>query len=236
LTITFDNLHLSHGTFSLRADCEIESGHKIALLGPSGGGKSTLLSAIAGFKVEETGRLLHRGKDITHMPPAARPVTLLFQDHNLFPHMTVYQNVALGLRPDLRLSAEQIDTTHAAMDRVGLSGMDKKLPSQLSGGQQQRVALARALLRHRPILLLDEPFAALGPALKHDMLDLVREIVDGTDTTMIMVTHQPEDAEYLCDQTMLIADGIAHAPVPTQDLLANPPDSLAEYLGTKKGT
>jgi thiamine transport system ATP-binding protein len=204
-------------------------------LGPSGGGKSTLLSAIAGFKTEESGRILHRGIDITEMKPANRPVTLLFQDHNLFPHMSVYQNVALGLRPDLKLSAEQIDTTHSAMDRVGLNGMDKKLPSQLSGGQQQRVALARALLRHRPILLLDEPFAALGPALKHDMLDLVREIVDGTDTTMIMVTHQPEDAEYLCDQTMLIADGVAHTPVPTDEILANPPKSLADYLGTKKG-
>jgi thiamine transport system ATP-binding protein len=101
----------------------------------------------------------------------------------------------------------------------------------MSGGQQQRVAIARALLRDQPVLLLDEPFAALGPALKHEMLDLVAEIVGSTGATLLMVTHQPEDARYIADETVLIADGTAHTPRPTAALLDNPPAALQEYLG-----
>ncbi|WP_108721611.1 ATP-binding cassette domain-containing protein [Neptunicoccus sediminis] len=232
MTITFDKLELRQGEFSLTADLQIEEGHKIALLGPSGGGKSTLLSALAGFNTPQSGRILWRGEDITGTHPAQRPVTLLFQDHNLFPHLSAAQNIGLGLRPDLKLSRAEHDTVEQALEQVGLKGQGAKRPAQLSGGQQQRVAIARALLREKPILMLDEPFAALGPALKHEMLDLVGAIVDAAKATLLMVTHQPEDALHISDQTLLIAEGKAHAPQDTRTLLANPPLVLRNYLGT----
>lgn len=235
MSITLDKLVLRRGNFRLSADFVIEEGHKIALLGPSGGGKSTLLSAIAGFLEQEAGHIYYNGQDITDLPPADRPVTLLFQDHNLFPHLSVEKNIALGVRPNLRLTAEEQQRVRDALARVGLQAHGKKMPSELSGGQQQRVALARALLRDKPVLCLDEPFAALGPALKREMLDLVAEIVNSTDMTLLMVTHEPDDARYIADQTVLIADGVAHAPVATSELFANPPETLRRYLGIKKG-
>lgn len=232
MTITFDKLILTQGDFTLRADLQIEEGHKIALLGPSGGGKSTLLSALAGFIAPTAGRILWNSEDISQTIPAKRPVTLLFQDHNLFPHLNVAQNIGLGIRPNLRLSASEHQIVADALARVGLDGQGEKYPAQLSGGQQQRVAIARALLRDKPILLLDEPFAALGPALKHEMLDLVAEIVDVANATLLMVTHQPEDALWISDQTVLIAEGQAFPPQDTKTLMANPPEVLRAYLGT----
>ncbi|MDA8761321.1 thiamine ABC transporter ATP-binding protein [Amylibacter sp.] len=226
-----DNVKISHGKFSLQADFEIEKGKKIALLGPSGGGKSTLLSAIAGFKTPDSGRIFFENTDITSTPPAKRPIALLFQNYNLFPHLSVRNNIALGITTTLKLSLKEIETIDKALLRVGLDGLGNKMPSELSGGQQQRVALARCLIRKQPILCLDEPFAALGPALKKEMLDLVQEIAETTNATLLMVTHQPDDASYITDQTILIADGKAHRPITTNKLFANPPAALAKYLG-----
>jgi len=231
LSIKLDNVKISHGKFSLQADFEIEKGKKIALLGPSGGGKSTLLSAIAGFKTPDSGKIFFENTDITSTPPAKRPIALLFQNHNLFPHLSVRNNIALGITTTLKLSLKEIETIDKALLRVGLDGLGNKMPSELSGGQQQRVALARCLIRKQPILCLDEPFAALGPALKKEMLDLVQEIAETTNATLLMVTHQPDDASYITDQTILIADGKAHRPITTNKLFANPPAALAKYLG-----
>ncbi|MDA9004428.1 thiamine ABC transporter ATP-binding protein [Amylibacter sp.] len=231
MSIKLDNVKISHGKFSLQADFEIEKGKKIALLGPSGGGKSTLLSAIAGFKTPDSGRIFFENTDITSTPPAKRPIALLFQNHNLFPHLSVRNNIALGITTTLKLSLKEIETIDKALLRVGLDGLGNKMPSELSGGQQQRVALARCLIRKQPILCLDEPFAALGPALKKEMLDLVQEIAETTNATLLMVTHQPNDASYITDQTILIAEGKAHRPVTTNKLFANPPAALAKYLG-----
>ena len=231
MSIKLDNVKISHGKFSLQADFEIEKGKKIALLGPSGGGKSTLLSAIAGFKTPDRGRIFFENTDITSTPPAKRPIALLFQNHNLFPHLSVRNNIALGITTTLKLSLKEIETIDKALLRVGLDGLGNKMPSELSGGQQQRVALARCLIRKQPILCLDEPFAALGPALKKEMLDLVQEIAETTNATLLMVTHQPDDASYITDQTILIADGKAHRPITTNKLFANPPAALAKYLG-----
>ena len=231
MSIKLDNVKISHGKFSLQADFEIEKGKKIALLGPSGGGKSTLLSAIAGFKTPDSGRIFFENTDITSTPPAKRPIALLFQNHNLFPHLSVRNNIALGITTTLKLSLKEIETIDKALLRVGLDGLGNKMPSELSGGQQQRVALARCLIRKQPILCLDEPFAALGPALKKEMLDLVQEIAETTNATLLMVTHQPDDASYITDQTILIAECKAHRPVTTNKLFANPPAALAKYLG-----
>ncbi len=230
MDITLDRLELRHEGFALAADLTI-SGGSTAIIGPSGGGKSTLMLAIAGFETPFSGRILFDGRDFTATPPAERPVTLLFQEHNLFPHLTIYQNTALGLRPDLRLIPAQKDQVNAALDRVGLADKGGRYPAELSGGQRQRVALARALLRERPVLMLDEPFAALGPALRGEMLDLVMQIRREQDATLLLVTHNPEDAERIADRAILVADGVASAPRDMQDMLDNPPEALTRYLG-----
>lgn len=207
------------------------AGARVALIGPSGAGKSTLLGAIAGFEVPAAGRILWQGRDLAPLTPGARPVSLLFQDSNLFPHLTAAQNVGLGLRPSLRLSPQERAQVDGALARTGLAAFGDRKPAQLSGGQQSRVALARALLRARPLLLLDEPFAALGPALRAEMLDLVAEITAETGATLLMVSHEPGDARRIADLTIVVADGRAAAPMPTGALFADPPAALRSYLG-----
>jgi thiamine transport system ATP-binding protein len=230
--LRLESVRIALGEFTLAADLTVATGTRVALIGPSGAGKSTLLAAIAGFLPLSSGRVLWQGADIGPLPPGARPLSILFQDQNLFPHLTVAQNLGLGLRPDLRLSDDQNDAVAAALARVGLGGLAARKPGQMSGGQQARVALARALLRARPLLLLDEPFSALGPALKAEMLDLVADITAETGATLLMVSHDPADARRLCPETILVADGRALPPEPTVALLAHPPPALAAYLGT----
>lgn len=229
--LRLEQLEIRQDDWSMTADLALAPGSSTALIGPSGAGKSTLLAVIAGFLAPTAGRLSWNGGDITDLPPAARPATLLFQDHNLFAHLSVARNVGLGLRPDLRLDRAEWARVAGALDAVGLAGMEGRLPVQLSGGQRQRVALARALLRARPILMLDEPFAALGPALRVEMLDLVARIRAEQGATLLMVTHDPRDALRIAEQTVLVMDGTVAPPAPTAALLADPPAGLRAYLG-----
>lgn len=231
--LQLDHLILSQGSFRLTADWSAAPGSRIAIMGPSGAGKSTLLAAIAGFLVPSDGRILWQGQDLAGMPPGERPVTILFQDQNLFPHLTVARNLGLGIRPDLRLAASDQVRIDQSLARVGLEGMGSRRPAQLSGGQASRAALARALLRSRPLLLLDEPFAALGPALRAEMLDLVRSVADETGALVLMVTHDPQDALALGGDTAFVANGIVRAPVETRALLADPSPDVQDYLGRK---
>jgi len=219
------------GAFSLRADMALVQGRKYAVIGPSGAGKSTLLNAICGFVPLAEGRLIWRGQDITHATPGTRPMTMLFQDNNLFPHLSVAQNVGLGVRPDLRLDDGDRNKVSVALTRVGLGDQMDKRPGALSGGQQSRAALARVLVQARPLVLLDEPFAALGPALRNEMLDLVQDLVAETKAALIMVTHAPEDVRRMADEVIFVAEGHAAAPVAAADLMDNPPPALKEYLG-----
>ncbi|MDX5350665.1 MAG: ATP-binding cassette domain-containing protein [Paracoccaceae bacterium] len=231
--LELDHLTLEQGSFRLSATWSVAAGERIAVMGPSGSGKSTLLSAIAGFLVPESGKIRWQGQDLAPLAPGERPVTILFQDQNLFPHLTVGQNLALGLRPDLRLSTGEMSRVDQALERVGLAGLGGRRPAQLSGGQASRAALARALLRARPILLLDEPFAALGPALRHEMLALVDEVATATGALVILVTHDPDDALALGGKTAFIAEGVVQPPVETRALLAHPPPAVRDYLGQK---
>jgi len=231
--LRLDDLMIEQDGFRLTADWTLAAGTRAALIGPSGAGKSTLLAVIAGFLAPTRGRVLWDGRDLAGTPPGARPLSILFQDQNLFPHLTLTQNVGLGLRPDLRLAAGDQARVAAALDRVGLAGLGARRPAEVSGGQAGRAALARVLLRARPLLLLDEPFAALGPALKSEMLDLVAEVATATQATVLMVTHDPADARRLAGVTVLVADGAAAAPVPTAALLDDPPPALRAYLGPK---
>lgn len=228
--LQLEGLSIRQGGFHLTADWSVPKGARVAVIGPSGAGKSTLLMALAGF-VSHDGRILWEGKDLAPLPPGDRPLSILFQDQNLFPHLTVTQNVGLGLSPRLRLTPADLSKIDATLERVGLSGMGGRKPGQLSGGQIGRAALARALLRARPILLLDEPFAALGPALKAEMLDLVAETAEQSGATVLMVTHDPADALRFADLAVLVADGVASPPQPTPALLADPPPALRAYLG-----
>ncbi|MCB1310355.1 MAG: ATP-binding cassette domain-containing protein [Sedimentitalea sp.] len=206
-------------------------GRRLAVIGPSGAGKSTLIEGIAGFLPVETGRITWQGRDITDAAPGARPVAMLFQDGNLFPHLDVAQNVGLGIRPDLKLDAAERARVAEAIARVGLEGLAGRKPAALSGGQQSRAALARVLVQNRPLLLLDEPFAALGPALKVEMLDLVAALVRDAGATLLMVSHDPADARRIADEVILVEAGRAHPPQPTAALLDNPPPALRAYLG-----
>ena len=233
--LTLEGLHLVQDDFSLQADMLLKPGGITAVIGPSGGGKSTFLSAIAGFLAPDHGRILWGGRDQTGLPPGDRPVSILFQDNNLFPHLTVAQNVGLALQPRLRLSTSDRARVAEVLASVGLTGMEDRKPGNLSGGQQSRAALARVLLADRPVVLLDEPFAALGPGLKQDMLGLVRERLAGPDRVVLMVTHDPQDARLVADEVVLVADGRATAPVATKTLFADPPLALADYLGQRVG-
>jgi thiamine transport system ATP-binding protein len=224
------DLRVAMDAFSLTANWIVPKGAKIAIIGPSGAGKSTLLQAIAGF-LPITGHITWNDENIAQMPPGMRPISILFQDQNLFPHLTIARNIALGLSPTLRLTPAQWAQVDATLTRVGLPDMGTRKPAQLSGGQIGRAALARALIRAKPLLLLDEPFAALGPALKADMLALVDDVVADAKATLLMVTHDPNDARQHADMVIFVDAGVAQPPVPTADIFANPPAALRAYLG-----
>lgn len=229
--LTLEKALFRQGGYTLAADLEVPAGQVTAVLGPSGAGKSTLLGGIAGFVHQVEGRLLWQGQDITGLAPHARPVSLLFQDNNLFPHLTVLQNVALAVQPRLRISTGVRAQVDKMLDHVGLAGFAERKPATLSGGQQSRAALARALLQPRDILLMDEPFGALGPALKAEMLDLSVELAQAAGRTIVMVTHDPADAARIADGVIGVADGVAYAPLATERFLADPPPPLVDYLG-----
>lgn len=229
--LKIENAVIRNGKFVLSADISVGTGQKVAVIGPSGAGKSTLIGGIAGFFPLLDGKVFWNDTDISQTDPGARPVAMLFQDGNLFPHLSVIQNVGLGIRPDLKLDPKQEKLAQSAIARVGLQEMGDRKPAALSGGQQSRAALARVLVQDRPLLLLDEPFAALGPALKAEMLDLVDELVRETKATLLMVSHHPADARRIADQVILVEGGIAHPPQDTNTLLDNPPPALRAYLG-----
>jgi len=229
--LKLDALVLKQGDFEMTAQFDVLENTRTAIIGPSGAGKSTLLMALAGFLNPTKGAIIWQGSDITRDRPADRPFSVLFQDNNLFAHMSIAQNVGLGLRPSLRLSASELDRVADALGSVGLSGRSNSKPADLSGGQQSRAALARVLVQRKPVILLDEPFAALGPALKADMLDLVAQVCEETGAGLMMISHDPADALRICDQTILVADGQAHPPTNTKELLNNPPTALRDYLG-----
>ena len=216
----------------MRYDVVVDAGSFVAVIGPSGAGKSTLLSLIAGFDRPERGRVVLDGQDVTDLAPADRPVTTLFQEHNLFPHLTAAQNVGLGIHPGLRLSAADRHRVDEAMGRVGLDGMGRRLPRELSGGERQRVALARSMARARPILLLDEPFAALGPAQRREMVGLVDRLRRDRGMTVIMVSHQLDEVRAVAERALFVQDGTIIADDSIESLIARPPvAAITDYFG-----
>ncbi|MEE9682025.1 thiamine ABC transporter ATP-binding protein ThiQ [Lelliottia amnigena] len=204
----------------MRFTLTAQQGEMIAILGPSGAGKSTLLNLIAGFLPPARGEMTINGQDHTHTPPSQRPVSMLFQENNLFTHLTVRQNIGLGMDPGLKLTAKQRQKCDAIAQQMGLTELSNRLPGELSGGQRQRVALARCLVREQPILLLDEPFSALDPALRQEMLQLVKDVCQQKQLTMLMVSHSVEDAASIAPRAVVVADGRIAWDGETQALLS----------------
>jgi thiamine transport system ATP-binding protein len=213
-------------------DLTVPAGEILAIMGPSGSGKSTLLSLLAGFETPTAGTIRIGGEDVSMLAPAARPVSMIFQENNLFAHLDVAANVGLGRSPSLRLTTEDRVHVDQALARVGLAGKERRLPRELSGGERQRVALARVLVRDRPVLLLDEAFASLGPALRDEMLDLVGGLHASKGMTVLMVTHDPRDARRIAPHTAFLEDGRIAATGPTEDLFAATRSAaFGRYLG-----
>ncbi len=211
---------------------EIKKGEIFALLGGSGSGKSTLLRMLAGFERPTEGRIFLDGVDITDMPPYERPINMMFQSYALFPHMTVAQNIAFGLKQD-KLPAAEIDARVADMLKlVQMSQYAKRKPHQLSGGQRQRVALARSLAKRPKLLLLDEPMGALDKKLRSQMqLELV-EIIERVGVTCVMVTHDQEEAMTMAERIAIMHLGwIAQIGSPI-DIYETPTSRLVcEFIG-----
>lgn len=232
--IRFDQVKFRYGSGQDMAfDLAIAPSQIVGVMGPSGSGKSTLLSLLAGFERPASGHILIGGKDVTNMPPAQRPVSMVFQENNLFSHLDVATNVGLGRSPSLKLTPDDHADIAAALERTGLGDKAKRLPAELSGGERQRVALARALLRDRPVLLLDEAFASLGPALRREMLELVRQLHNEQRMTILMVTHHPDDARLLCDAIIFIDNGRAAEMAETEKMFSPAaPPAFRAYIGT----
>lgn len=205
-------------------------GDQIAVLGPSGAGKSTLLNLIAGFNVPASGTLTIRGEVHTATPPSGRPVSMLFQENNLFSHLTVRQNIGLGMHPGLKLNDEQRERLAAIAVQMGIGDLLERLPGELSGGQRQRAALARCLVRQQPVLLLDEPFSALDPALRQEMLALVSDVCRRQQLTLLMVSHSVEDALQIAPRALVVAEGRIVWDGATRDLVSGK-SSASRLLG-----
>ncbi|EAA2343911.1 thiamine ABC transporter ATP-binding protein ThiQ [Salmonella enterica subsp. enterica serovar Montevideo] len=216
----------------MRFTLEVERGEQVAILGPSGAGKSTLLNLIAGFLAPASGTLLIADEDHTLTPPSRRPVSMLFQENNLFSHLNVQQNIGLGLNPGLTLNASQREKRDAIARQMGIESLMARLPGELSGGQRQRVALARCLVREQPVLLLDEPFSALDPALRQEMLTLVSDICRERQLTLLMVSHSVEDAARIAPRSIVVADGRIAWQGKTDELLSGQASASA-LLGIK---
>ncbi|HVZ00038.1 MAG TPA: thiamine ABC transporter ATP-binding protein [Dongiaceae bacterium] len=231
--LEIEGLAFTYEDLVMRFDLAVDAGECVGVVGPSGAGKSTLLALIGGFETPLAGSIKVDGRDITHLPPAERPVTSLFQDFNLFPHLSAADNVGLGRDPGLRLTADDRAQVAWALGEVGLAGFEARLPGQLSGGERQRVALARSLIRNRPLLLLDEPFAALGPALRAEMLELVDRLRRAQGMTVLLVTHDPNEAARIAARTAFVSEGRVVMFGRTPDVLGSSEPVVRAYLGER---
>ena len=188
-------------------DFQAEQGDIVALMGPSGAGKSTLLALVAGFIEPISGEISVAGQSLIGKEAHQRPLTMLFQEHNLFAHLTVRENIGLGLHPGLKLTATQKLEVEQAAAQVGVAEYLDRLPEHLSGGQRQRVALARCFVQSHDIWLLDEPFSALDPLLREEMLSLVKRLAAERNITVLMVTHHLGDARSIANKFIFVALG-----------------------------
>ncbi len=210
-----------------------EEGRFLVLLGPSGCGKSTTLRAIAGLETVSAGRVLIAGEDVTHLPPANRRLSMVFQSYALFPHLSTAENIVFGLKVRKVNSSDRARRLAEVAEMVGLSGLLDRKPSQLSGGQRQRVALARAIIAENHICLMDEPLSNLDAKLRHDMRVEIRTLQRRLGMTVVYVTHDQTEAMSMADKVVLMRDGHIEQEGTPEDLYANPATTFAaRFLGT----
>lgn len=212
----------------------VSDGEVLSLIGPSGAGKSTLLNLVAGFLQAHAGQINVDGEFIHTLAPAQRPVSMIFQQHNLFPHLDLFTNVGLGVDVSMRLNVAQRDAINEAFNRLGIEGLQKRKPGEVSGGQRQRAALARVLVRNRKVLLLDEAFAALGPAQRDEMIEMVADLVREKEMNALLISHQPQDAMLASKRTAFLEAGRIST-IDSTDKLLRAPDQpeVRQYLGLK---
>ncbi|WP_087001831.1 ATP-binding cassette domain-containing protein [Rhizobium sullae] len=218
--IEMEDVRLKLGTHAFHFDCRLPAGRIVAVSGPSGAGKSTFLNLLAGFERPDVGRIRMHGADVTAAYPAERPVSVVFQDNNLFAHLDLFTNVGLGIDSTLKLTAEDRRNISEAFEKVGLANFERRMPATLSGGERQRAAFARALVRKRAVLLLDEPFAALDPGLRADMAELLLGLHMETGNTVIIVSHDPDEVRRIADYGVFIDKGAIVLAAPLSDYLA----------------
>jgi putative spermidine/putrescine transport system ATP-binding protein len=214
-------------------ELEVRRGEFFSLLGPSGSGKTTMLRLIAGFELPDEGRIELGGRDVTKMPPFDRDVNTVFQDYALFPHMTVAQNVAYGLKIRKVPRRERGERVGEALEMVRLAGYGDRKPSQLSGGQRQRVALARAIVNRPQVLLLDEPLGALDLKLRQEMEIELKRIQGEVGITFIYVTHDQEEALTMSDRLAVFNRGrIEQVGAPAEVYERPATEFVAGFVGT----
>ncbi|MGR5195220.1 thiamine ABC transporter ATP-binding protein [Vibrio rotiferianus] len=209
--LVLDDVQYTYQRELFHFDLEIKRGQIVSLMGPSGAGKSTLLALVAGFINPDQGDILVDGESIVSKEPYQRPFSMLFQEHNLFAHLSVRDNIGLGLHPGLKLTADQKLLVEQAAKQVGVAEYLDRLPEHLSGGQRQRVALARCFVQSHPMWLLDEPFSALDPVLREEMLTLVKQLAAERGITVLMVTHHLSDARAIASHFAFVAGGQVEA-------------------------
>ncbi|MDH3451714.1 MAG: ABC transporter ATP-binding protein [Gammaproteobacteria bacterium] len=233
-SVRFENVSKNYGTVAAVREVSftVEPGALVTLLGPSGCGKTTTLRLIAGLEMPSSGRIYIADKEVSSLPATSRDVTMVFQSYALFPHMTVLENVAFGLKVSGQPKPQALEKAEQGLAMVGLAGFGSRLPSELSGGQQQRVAVARALVLEPAVLLFDEPLSNLDAKLRRRVRQDIRDLQRSLELTSVYVTHDQEEALAVSDRIIVMNDAdIAQEGTPRQ-LYQEPADSfVADFIG-----
>lgn len=232
--IELEHISKYFGTFKASDDVSfgIEKGKLVGLLGPSGSGKTTILRMLAGLEKQDEGDVIIDGKNVNALTPDQRKIGFVFQSYALFPYMTVYDNIAYGLKVQKRDKKFIKNRVHELLDLVGLPGVEKRYPNQLSGGQRQRIALARALAPQPEVLLLDEPFAAIDAKVRKELRTWLRETIDKVGITSIFVTHDQDEAIEIADEIIITNKGCIEQVGNPVEIYENPKTPfVAQFIG-----
>lgn len=232
--IELEHISKYFGTFKASDDVSfgIEKGKLVGLLGPSGSGKTTILRMLAGLEKQDEGDVIIDGKNVNALTPDQRKIGFVFQSYALFPYMTVYDNIAYGLKVQKRDKSFIKNRVHELLELVGLPGVENRYPNQLSGGQRQRIALARALAPQPEVLLLDEPFAAIDAKVRKELRTWLRETIDKVGITSIFVTHDQDEAIEIADEIIITNKGRIEQVGNPVDIYENPRTPfVAQFIG-----